>query len=129
MTSPSNHWLFKQALKEARKGRHKDVLVGALLVKGGNIIARASNMSRPFGDINRGFHAEERVLKNRDARGLTLVVVRANRKGKPATMSRPCEKCLPLILKKGIKKVIYINWNGKFVTERIEACSEMNYVQ
>ncbi len=129
MSCRSKNWLFKQALKEARKGRHKDALVGALLIRGGSVVARASNMSRPFGCSNRGFHAEERVLKNRDARGLTLVVVRANRNGKPATMSRPCEKCLPLIIKKGVKKVIYINWNGNFVEERIESCLEMNYVQ
>lgn len=115
----TNRWI-EQARKESLLGRHKDQLVGALLIKGGNVVARASNMSRPWGVCNRGFHAEERLLKNRHAKGCILVVVRSNPKGKLSTMSRPCKKCFPLVKKSGVKKIIYVNWSGEVVFERLK---------
>lgn len=94
--------------------------MGALLIKGGQVICSSANMSRPFGKLNRGFHAEERLLKSqKNAKGATLVVVRLNKHKKPATMSRPCPKCWPLVLASGVKKVIYINWDGCVIVERI----------
>lgn len=116
--------IIRQAHRQSLRGRHKDCLVGAILMKGGNVLDRASNLSRAYGEKNRGFHAEERLLKKyRDCTGCTLVVVRSNRNGKLSTMSRPCAKCWPLVVSRNIKKVVYVDWNGSIVTERV------NYVQ
>lgn len=114
-------WFIRTAFKVALKGNHQHSKVGALLVKGGQIIAMAANMSRPFGCMNRGFHAEERLLRNIDATGCTLVVVRLNSKDKKATMSRPCEKCWPLVMSSNVKKVVFINWDGKI---KVEKCTQ-----
>lgn len=114
-----NRWI-SQAHKESLSGRHKDQLIGVLLMKGGKVLARASNLSRPFGECNRGFHAEERILRHRCAKGCTLVVVRSNRKGQVSTMSRPCKKCFPLVQASGVKKIVYVDWDGKIVVERVK---------
>jgi len=121
LSSGSNisRWI-EQARRESLFGRHKDQLIGALLMKGGKVIARASNLSRPYGDCNRGFHAEERLLRKRCAKGCTLVVVRSNRRGQPSTMSRPCHKCFPLVQSSGVKKIVYVNWEGQIVVERVK---------
>ncbi|GEM_PF-3350674 len=114
-----NRWI-SQAFKESLSGRHKDQLIGAILMRGGSVIARTSNLSRPFGECNRGFHAEERILRHRHAKGCTLIVVRSNGKGQLSTMSRPCKKCFPLVQSSGVKKIIYVDWSGEIVVERVK---------
>lgn len=119
-SSNIEYWL-KQAYKVSLTGRHKEARVGAILVKGGRCMGRESNMARAYGDMNRGFHAEERLLKRyRDeAKGSVLFVVRSNKNGKLCTMSRPCKFCLPLAKKMGIKKVIYFDWESNIITEKL----------
>lgn len=105
------------ALKESFKGRHKTHKMGAILYKGGRVIARRSNMSRPFGYSNRGFHAEERLIKccdKKHLKGATLLVARTNH-----SMSRPCAVCWSLIQKSGIKKIVYFNWDKTISIEKV----------
>lgn len=110
-------WI-RLAHKVSLYGKHPISKIGAILLKG-KPIAFAANYSRPYGTENRGFHAEERVLKNCDAEGATIVVVRSSINGSLATMSRPCTRCWELLKNKGVKKVIYINWEGEIVIERV----------
>lgn len=112
-----HHWIT-QACKEARKGRHSSHLIGALLISGGAVIARAANYSKPHGLENRGRHAEERILRYAVS-GCVLVVARCNRKGAPATMSRPCAHCWHLAVKAGVRKVVYVDWQGKITQENV----------
>jgi deoxycytidylate deaminase len=111
-------WYLRAAFKAALKGSHPHTKVGALLVKGGRVLASSSNMSRPYGCMNRGYHAEERLLRNVDATGCILVVVRLNKRDKKATMSRPCSKCWPLVERSNVKKIVFINWDGKVEVEK-----------
>lgn len=119
-TRSNIHNWIEQARKESLYGRAKDQLVGCILIRGGQVIARASNLSRPYGEDNRGFHAEERVLRHRCAKGCILIVVRSNSKGQRSTMSRPCKRCYPLVQRSGIKKVVYVDWSGSVVVERVK---------
>ncbi len=118
-TSSNIYRWIEQARRESLFGRHKDQLIGCILMKGGNVIARSSNMSRPHGECNRGFHAEERILRHRTAKGCTLIIVRSSRAGELSTMSRPCKICYPLVRRAGIKKCVYIDWDGQVVVERV----------
>jgi deoxycytidylate deaminase len=104
------------------QGKHPSARIGALLLRGGRLIDFKANMSRPFGVENCGFHAEERLIKaNRTlTEGGTIVVVRSNRRGKISTMSRPCKKCYPAIVKAGIKKMIYVDWEGNIQVEKVK---------
>ena len=116
------NFLIKTAYKEALKGRHPSQKVGAVLYKGGRIIGRASNMSRPFGLDNRGFHAEERLLNKCSKEkldGATVVVVRTNLKGCISSMSRPCPTCYNLLVESGVKKIVYMNWHNDISVERV----------
>lgn len=105
------------ALKESLKGRHETHKMGAVLYKGGRVIARRSNMSRPFGCSNRGFHAEERLIKccdKKHLKGAVMFIARTNN-----SMSRPCAVCWALIRSVGIKKVVYRNWDKTISVERV----------
>ena len=114
--------LITLAYKESLKGIHKHQRIGAVLLKGGSVIGKEYNISRPYGDYNRGSHAEERLL-NKNAgktQGATLIVARSNKNGKLCSMSRPCHICYPLVKKSGIKKIIYVDWDEKIVIERVK---------
>lgn len=63
-----------------------------------------------------GTHSEtDAVLRlgSEDCRGLTLVNVRINRKGRPDN-SMPCRGCRDLIRKAGFARVIYTDGDGQF---------------
>lgn len=110
----NDRWL-NVALKEARFGRHKQHRMGAVIVRGGSVLSRAANQSKPFGLTNRGRHAEERALTpTRDFSGAKLYVAREG-----SRMSRPCRSCMRLIIKAGIDRIVYLDWNGLAVEERI----------
>jgi len=112
-------WI-RSALKIAKYGRHPEYKFGALVIKGGSVISRATNYSRPFGLYNRGFHAEERVLnESKDYRGATLVVACKTLNGRNH-ISKPCSNCMKLIEEKGIAKIIYLNREGDICVERVK---------
>lgn len=110
------------ALNVALLGQHPEHLVGAILVKGGSIIQRQANHCRNRGVKRDGMHAEERAITKagiENCKDMTIVVARRNKLGKVATMSRPCPRCMRLIQRAQIKKIVYNNWNGEIVMERV----------
>lgn len=108
------------ALKTACLGEHPRHLVGAIVVKGGKVLSKAANLSRPYGVLNGGFHAEERALREEiDYRGAVVIVVRVNKKTKIVGMSRPCERCMRVIISKGIKKIIYMDSELTVCVEKV----------
>ena len=97
------------ATRVATKGRHKIYRHGAVLCRGGKVIAKACNR-----DVA---HAEERVLAKAgpdNCIGATLYVARLGYQ-----MSKPCPKCELAIAKAGIKKVVYTDWDCSIQIERI----------
>lgn len=94
-------WL-RVASKVARHSTHKKHKFGAVVVRGGSVIAYAWNTPKR--------HAEERVLNNLDSRDLknaTIYVVRNS-----GTMSKPCEECMKVIEQTQIRKIVYVDWAG-----------------
>lgn len=97
------------ALRLSSKSNHRIHKMCALLIKGGAIVSVGINDSRW------GHHAEKHALHGLpDNVGGTLVVARKGNR-----MSRPCDKCLELIKSKGVEKIVYTNWEGKPVLERV----------
>lgn len=112
-------WI-RSALKIARNGRHPEFKFGAIVIRGGSVISRAANFSRPYGIDNRGFHAEERALnESKNYKGATLIVACRTNSGRNH-ISRPCEICMKLIEQKGITKIIYLNREGNICVERVK---------
>lgn len=85
---------------------------GAVLMRGGNIIAMATNKVRyspEIGDWTTSHeHAEAAVLRiaGDRARGCKLFVARINSAGEPM-LSEPCESCKVKIAAAGIRKVVW----------------------
>ncbi len=111
-------WI-KLAYKQSIKGRHRQHLVGVVVVAGGRVVAKSFNLSRPYGIDNRGFHAEERALRNLRIPGSTVIVVRANKNKNICGQSKPCTRCLELIKKRKVKKICYLDIDKVMHIEKI----------
>lgn len=100
-------------------------LHGAVLVKGGRVIATAPNIRKnsPFIFENQfdtrdeilenirkhaSVHAEERVIRmaGSEAQGAIVYVARKSPAGHPL-LSKPCEKCHEAMVAAGVKAVVY----------------------
>lgn len=102
---------------------------GAVLVKGGRVLATAPNIYRNRPDLftrenpndveaqlksiheHCSVHAEVRVVKSvtpEQARGSTVYVARVNKNDvNISMMSRPCKNCYNYMLNAGVKAVVY----------------------
>lgn len=108
-------WM-KLALKVAEDAQHKRHHMGAVIVRGGCVLSKAFNISRPLDSANRG-HAEVRAICNRDdLAGATIYIARSN-----CRISRPCRACFEAIRKAGIRKIVFIDQGGRVVEERVVA--------
>lgn len=104
------------ATKAAMKARHRHRL-GALIIKGGNVISTGWNYS-----VN---HAETVALGkifDTNIKGSTLVVVRMRRDGRLG-MSFPCASCLAAIVESGISRIVYTDQDGLVQSRKV---SELN---
>lgn len=102
----------QQARKSIALYRH-----GAILIKKGEILGAGFNINHfrntdVFVDRpTPSHHAEERAmvgLRHDQIRGSTIMVIRIdNNNGCNLKMSKPCKRCLSLMKRKGIRKVIF----------------------
>lgn len=110
------------AYKLAAFSTHKRQKMAAVVVRGGAILSAAYNMcsSNQSNNIQKGHKCcERRALRpHLDTRGATIIVVRQN-----GGMSKPCVLCQRVIQEAGIKKVVYTDWNGEIVINKV---SELN---
>lgn len=83
---------------------------GAVLVKGGNVVAVGFNKPRNSSTVERQHytvHAEIDCLNQaKKTEGAILYVARINGNGRPM-FSCPCENCMVAIHEAGIRKVYY----------------------
>ena len=105
---------YRIALKFSAKSNHSKHKMAAVLVKGGAILAKATNKNLW------GAHAEKRALHKAkfclgtEFEGAALYIARES-----GRISKPCVCCLALIKQLGIKKIIYAAGAGEVVTEKI----------
>lgn len=95
------------ARQEAAKSTHPKHQLGAIVMRGGAVLARAANTGR--------WHhcAERRALKHRHHfKDATVLVMRAN-----GGCSKPCAGCTEAMREAGIRMVVYVDRNGAIVAE------------
>jgi len=117
---------FRIAEKQALKSTHAKHRMGAVIVKGGRVLATGYNELRPSSIIGRPtLHAEASAIlkllkENRleDLIGSTLYVTRFTRGG-TISCSRPCEHCTNLIRSVGIRSVLFISEEGSTETMKL----------
>jgi len=110
LISTTDRKLIAQAIKKSAESNYKHKH-GALIYRGGSVMACAANRSRNSArHVDRGeatWHAEHAAIKSSGATdGATIYVGRVT-KGGAFAESKPCEKCLRLIFMAGIKRVVY----------------------
>lgn len=97
------------AYKISSRSTHLQHRMAAVVYRGGSVLSTAHNLGK--------WHAccERRALRpHQDMRGATIIVVRSN-----GGMSKPCKFCQRAIEAAGIKKIVYFNYNGEIVIERV----------
>lgn len=109
--------------------------VGAAVYKGSRLISSGVNSRKTHPDsrtISNGQHAEFASLvnlhKHREGptstwngntlHGTTVFVIRLTR-GLRVGISRPCDACYALLCAMGVKKVVFIDREGKIATVRL----------
>lgn len=100
-----------EAAKEIAKLSKARQRHGAVLVKNGQVVSAAVNLSKGTADVHWPFaseHAEERAISQagKDARGATIYVARVNRQG-VVLLSKPCERCMSAIRKSGVSRIVH----------------------
>ena len=101
---------WRAAIQESRKSQHR-FKVGAAIAKGRRVLAKAHNTRKTHpkfgsGDYNT-LHAESHAIykairRGIDIEGSTIYVYRHNN-----NLAKPCECCMCLIKKYGIKEIVY----------------------
>lgn len=108
-------WLTT-AVDTCDEATHKQWRVGAVLVRGGNVLATGVNRYRndpsqvEYGHVS--YHAEEVVLRRvNDPEGATIYVARLTRSGKIGA-ARPCRRCQALLLEHGVHTAVWTEPQG-----------------
>lgn len=91
-------------------------LVGAVITKGGRVLAASANRRRNMSGTTRreglSYCAEQSAIRScGNPEGATIYVVRTTKKRR-LLMAQPCKRCRRAIVKAGIRKVIYTDWDG-----------------
>jgi deoxycytidylate deaminase len=111
---------MKEAIKSSCRCKH-----GAIITKGGSVIARGYNSYRPHPIWGTGplstLHAEAAAIRYAVAMGCSTsgATMYIARHGENSNMSRPCSGCMARIRKAGIRKIVYTNVEGEIITEAI----------
>lgn len=99
--------MLNAALKMTERSQHSVFWHGALVKRGGNILAKGYNHGSR--------HAEEMAIKKlwpSKRVGTTVWSIRITKTGKLAS-SKPCPKCMALLRASGVRCVIYSTCEGK----------------
>jgi deoxycytidylate deaminase len=116
---------MRMAAKAAKESTFKQHRLGAVIVKGGNILATGFNTRQPSSLLKTATrHAEASAIlkllkkgRQHDLVGSSLFVSRFTSGGRIG-LSRPCDHCMGLIRSVGIKEVWYTTDEG--TTERLK---------
>ena len=110
---------IRSAELEAKKSKHKQHRMGAVIVKGGRIISFGHNKLRPSKELKtETIHAEEDAVLNaikasgfQHLPGSKIYITRYTKGGKIG-LSLPCSRCSALLSSVGVSRVYYTNDDG-----------------
>jgi tRNA(Arg) A34 adenosine deaminase TadA len=100
---------------------------GAVLAHNGRVLAVAANhmnghpVSEQWGKDTQ--HAEQRVVKRALGDGATCYTARDHMQD----TSRPCDMCMALLARAGVRRVVYSRGLGVVVAERLDKPRESRY--
>lgn len=107
---------LKAAIKAAFDSDFREHKVGAALFKGARLLSLGANYkkSHPANTACWSQHAEFSTLlgyEQEELAGTTLYVARLTRTNR-VSCARPCPECQALILRKGVDRVFFTNYEG-----------------
>lgn len=100
--------MYALAMRLTRGSTHRRHAMACIVVRGGAILSAAANGGR------KGQCAERRALRRGVYEGASLYVARSN-----GLCSKPCPDCQRAIVRAGIKKVYFVDINGRMDEWRV----------
>ena len=94
------------ARKVSERSTHPNHRHGAVVVRGGAVLAAAANSGR------RGRCAERRALQRNYFKDATVYTARSN-----GLCSRPCDDCVAALKEAGVRLVVFVDSNGAVTSE------------
>ena len=122
---------IRSAIKAALKSNHGKFRVGSAILKGSSVISTGYNCRKTHPKSNTRYHSqhgETRCLRSAasyDVHGSDIFVARVTPGGKLG-MARPCEPCLEVLRKAGIRRAIYTDRSGNICIETISQSSQVS---
>ncbi len=109
-------WAYNIALKTSKKSLHDKHKMAAVIIQGGRVVSLAPNgKSIWHGGQKSSRHAECRAIGQNHFKDATLIVARSN-----GSRSAPCPNCLRRIINAGISRVVYADWDGRLIIEKVK---------
>ena len=102
--------------------------VAAILIRNGRVVRVGENTDKTHPRFKRQYedgswashmHAEMNVLRFAKP-GDVIEVMRFSKCSHERTMAKPCDICMQHLIKSGISKVRYTNWEGEWETLEIK---------
>lgn len=124
-------WVLRSVIKVAESSTYDVFRHGAVIEKGGSIIASGVNSSKATAPKVNVYstHAEVDAINaagDDNCIGASLYVARVARGKNKIANSKPCKRCMAYIMTKGIKRIIYSisdnEWAVDFLTGEINTC-------
>ena len=115
---------LRLAIKKAYASEHT-FKVGAVIFKGGQILNSSCNKNKtnpirvPHKSCINKLHAEMAAIRNCNTEGASILVIRLDKRDYSLTMAKPCPDCEFFIREAGIKKIVYSDFDGKLISERV----------
>jgi len=123
---------LRLAEAQAAKSRYERWPVGAVLVRGGRVLAASPNLTRNYAGLagvpweECSIHAEMAVLRRvSPRRGGTMYVARLRRTGVRG-MARPCERCEKELTEFGVRRMVWTIDERSFGTTMLQQDSSTN---
>jgi deoxycytidylate deaminase len=105
--------LSKSLLRLTQKSRHFQFHHAVHVKRGGAVVSSGYNLETR--------HAEVAALEKlwpSERVGTTVVSIRVTKSGLLSS-AKPCKNCMKYLLENGVKKLIYSDFDGKLVTEKL----------
>jgi pyrimidine deaminase RibD-like protein len=96
------------ARRVASKSTHPTHAHGAVVVRGGAVLAAAANSGRW------GHCAERRAVRRGQFKGASVYTARSN-----GLCSRPCDDCVAALKEAGIRYAVFVDADGTVVSEEL----------
>ena len=114
MNNGISNYQLELGIREAKKSPHHLFKHGAIVIKDGEGVSVGYNYAK--------YHEESRALfkiPKHLRRGAIVLAIRVTKRTHKITMSAPCDSCMSIMRRMGVRTVFYSTGTGQIASERL----------